>query len=86
MSGTTAMLVDVILALIVIEAAVLWRWSRRRAPRSRPELMLVLASGACLILAVRAAIADAATVLLAALAAAGIVHMAWLMVSLRGRE
>jgi hypothetical protein len=86
MTSTTAMLVNVILALIVIEAAVLWRWSGRRAPQSRPALMLVLASGACLVLAVRAAMAGAAVALLAALAAAGIVHMAWLMVSLRRRE
>jgi len=85
-SGATAMLVDVIGVLIVVEAAVLWGWSGRHAARARPALMLVLASGACLVLAVRAAIAGAATILLATLAAAGIVHLAWLIVSLRGRE
>jgi len=85
MSGTTAMLVDIILALILIEAAILWRWSGRRAPARRPALMLVLASGACQVLAVRAAMTGAAAALLAALTAAGIVHMAWLIVSLRER-
>lgn len=83
MTGTPALLVDAILVLIAVEAAILWRWSGRRSTRARPAIMLVLASGACLLLAVRAALAGSGSALLAALTCAGIVHVAWLIASFR---
>lgn len=56
-----------ILALVVVEAAllVLWRWRMRQGPRPR-EIVFNLASGAALLLALYGALADASWVAIAA--------------------
>lgn len=71
-------LVDVILALVVVEVAALV-WFRRRTGRG-PEplgLLATAAAGGCLLLALRAALADADPIwIAAALAGAGLAHLA----------
>ncbi len=70
--------VDLVLALMVVEAALL-AWHRRRSGRGVPvaELLAFLLAGACLLLALRAALVGASWVwVAAALAGAGAAHLA----------
>lgn len=70
--------VDLVLALVAAEAALLV-WHRRRTGRGVPvaELLAFLAAGACLLLALRAALAGASPLwIAAALAGAGAAHLA----------
>ncbi len=79
MSGLFASgrVVDLVLALIALEA-VLLTWHRRRSGRGLPaaELLAFLLAGACLLLALRAALVGASWVWIAApLAGAGAAHL-----------
>jgi cytochrome c oxidase assembly factor CtaG len=70
--------VDFVLVVMAVEAALL-AWHRRRSGRGVPvaELAAFLAAGACLLLALRAALAGASWVwIAAALAGAGAAHLA----------
>lgn len=71
-------LIDLILALVVVEVVAL-AWVRRRTGRG-PEplgLLATAAAGGCLLLALRAALADADPIwIAAALAGAGLAHLA----------
>lgn len=78
-------IVDVALALVALEAAALlaWRWRRSRGPSSL-ALIGNLASGAFLMLAVRAALTDADwTIVAACLLGALLAHLADLRLRLR---
>ncbi|RVU20740.1 hypothetical protein [Methylobacterium oryzihabitans] len=76
-------LVDLALVLVAAEAGLLLLWRRRRGP-GRAALLVNLASGACLMLALRAALAGAPGFwLAAALAGAGAAHVADLWLRLR---
>lgn len=80
-------LIDIILALMVIEAVALLVW-RRRTGRglSSAAILLNVAAGACLMGALRAAIVGAgASWILGGLALALVMHMADLAVRLRER-
>ncbi len=80
-------LIDIILALMVIEAVALLVW-RRRTGRglSSAAILLNVAAGACLMGALRAAIVGAgAGWILGCLALALVMHMADLAVRLRER-
>lgn len=70
--------VDLVLALVALEAALLgWHW--RRSGRGVPiaEALAFLLSGACLMLALRAALVGASWEWVAApLAGAGVAHLA----------
>jgi hypothetical protein len=80
---TSGHVVDVALLIVAAEAGLLVLWRRRRRPG--PGALLVnLASGACLMLALRAALAGApGSWLAAALAGAGAAHVADLGLRLR---
>jgi hypothetical protein len=83
---SSGLVVDLVLALVVFEAGVL-AWYRRRHGRGVPvgEMLAFLAAGACLLLALRAALVGASwTWVAAALAGAGAAHVADL--SLRWRR
>ncbi len=70
--------VDLVLVLVAVEAALL-AWHCRRSGRGVPvaELLACLAAGACLLLALRAALVGASWVwTAAALAGAGVAHAA----------
>jgi hypothetical protein len=56
----TGRIVDLLLALVILESAVLWAY-RRASGRGVPTSALIanLASGACLLLALRAALSGA---------------------------
>ncbi|MEH3148728.1 MAG: hypothetical protein PGN34_26170 [Methylobacterium frigidaeris] len=76
-------IVDAALLLVAAEAVCLALWRRRRRPGAG-VLLVNLASGACLMLALRAAIAGAPGIwLAAALAGAGAAHIADLWLRLR---
>jgi len=69
--------VDLVLVLVVAEAALLV-WHRRRSGRGVPvaQALAFLAAGACLMLALRAALVDASWEWVAApMAAAGAAHL-----------
>jgi hypothetical protein len=69
-------LIEIILAGVVIEAAVLYLWLRRRAPALVPAVLLFLGSGALLLLAVRLAMdGESGTTVAGALLLAGILHV-----------
>ncbi|MEQ8858857.1 MAG: hypothetical protein RIC56_09435 [Pseudomonadales bacterium] len=86
MDGAWTWLIDGILLLVLIEALLLW-WRQRQAPRrDRLASQLTLASGAGLMLALRAAIVDSSSGLLLALALALVAHAAWLFISLPARS
>jgi len=72
-----AILPDAILALVVIEfiALVAWRMRRGRGPTPL-DIAANLAAGACLLLAIRAALLGQESMLLAFLAASGVAHVA----------
>jgi hypothetical protein len=78
-------LVEWIIGAMVIEAVVLWLWHRRRG--SGPilsEVLTILASGICLMLALRAALRGEPALQVAIwLGAAGIAHVADLWVRWR---
>ncbi|ACA18090.1 conserved hypothetical protein [Methylobacterium sp. 4-46] len=68
-------IVDLVLALVALEAVALTAWRRRAGRPGLPGLLVNLASGACLMLALRAALVGAAWTWIAlALAGAGIAH------------
>ena len=70
--------VDLVLALMAVEAALL-AWHRRRSGRGVPvaELLAFLLAGACLLLALRTALVGASWEwIAAALAGAGAAHLA----------
>jgi hypothetical protein len=78
-------LVDLILGLLVVEAALLWGWRRRSASavpaRGLPATLL---SGACLLLALRVALTGGDTRwLLLSLSAALLAHLSDLYLRLR---
>lgn len=81
-------LVDLVLVLVALEAAVIVWW--HRAPDRRADglrLLVTLCAGAILMLAVRLALSGTAPpVILALLAAAGLAHLAdlWLRWRRRG--
>lgn len=80
MSGIFAsgLVVDLVLALVALEAGLL-AWYRRRSGRGVPvgEMLAFLAAGACLLLALRAALVGASWGWVAApLAGAGAAHLA----------
>jgi hypothetical protein len=76
--------VDLALLLVAAEAVILVLWRRRGRGPARAGLFINLASGACLMLAVRAAVTGASWTWLAlALAAAGAAHVADLWLRLR---
>lgn len=78
---TLAVLVDAVIALTLLEAALLFVWRRGLARALLPTLL----AGLCLMLAVRAAVQGGCTVcVLAALAAAGIAHAVDLWLRARG--
>ena len=81
MSVTVAW-IDVILALVLLEAIALSVWLRRRHQRFIP-LLVNLTAGACLLLAVRAALSDMPGLVLAALTAALLAHLVDLRYRLR---
>lgn len=68
---------EAILALVAVEffALILWRMKRGKGP-SPLDIAANLAAGACLLLAVRAALLGQETMLLAFLAASGLAHVA----------
>jgi hypothetical protein len=72
-----AFLPEAILALVVVEfiALVIWRARRGKGP-SPLDIAANLAAGACLLLAVRAALLGQETMLLVFLAASGLAHVA----------
>jgi len=77
-------LIDLILLLVAAEALLVWWVLRRRSPRGRAlTVQLTLASGACLLLAVRAALADSTQGLLLSLTAGFAVHLAYMALTLR---
>lgn len=89
MSGLFASgrVVDLVLALVAAEAALL-AWHRRRTGRGVPvaELLAFLGAGACLLLALRAALVGASWVwVAAALAGAGAAHLVDLRLRWRRR-
>lgn len=68
---------DAILALVVLECVALIAWRLRRGKGPSPlDIAANLAAGACLLLAVRAALMGDEIVLLVALAASGLAHVA----------
>jgi hypothetical protein len=70
--------VDLVLAIMAVEAGLL-AWHRRRSGRGVPvaELLAFFAAGACLLLALRAALVGASWMwTAAALAGAGVAHAA----------
>ncbi|KMO35932.1 hypothetical protein ACQVP2_00785 [Methylobacterium aquaticum] len=80
---TGSHIVDVALLIVAAEAVLLVLWRRRRGP-GRGALLVNLASGACLMLALRAVLAGAPGYwLAAALAGAGTAHVADLWLRLR---
>lgn len=72
-----AFLPEAILALVVVEfiALVVWRARRGKGP-SALDIAANLAAGACLLLAVRAALLGEEAMLLVFLAASGLAHVA----------
>lgn len=80
-------LVDLILALVVLEAIVLVLWHRRTGRGLVPrDLLPNLAAGACLLLALRAVLAEAPWYCAsAALAGAGLAHLLDLGLRWRGK-
>ena len=76
--ATAAYLVNAVLVITLIEAAVLMLWHRLTGRGVPPrEFALNLVSGLCLMVTLRAALADAAWPWIAAgLAAAGMAHAA----------
>lgn len=69
-------MVDFILALVLVEVAgfaLFWAWKRRGL--SPATLAANLAAGACLLLAVRAALTDETWLLTIALVSAGLAHL-----------
>lgn len=69
-------MVDFILALVIVEVigfALFWAWKKRGL--SPFTLAANLAAGACLLLAVRAALTDQTGLLTIALAGAGVAHV-----------
>ncbi len=76
-------IVDAALLIVAAEAALFVLWRRRGGP-GRGALLINLASGACLMLALRAVLAGAPGYwLAAALAGAGAAHVADLWLRLR---
>ncbi|MEY3552209.1 MAG: hypothetical protein RL735_557 [Pseudomonadota bacterium] len=75
-----AFLPEAILALVALECAALiyWRLKRGRGPAPL-DIVANLAAGACLLLAVRAALLGDAAMLLVFLAASGLAHVFDLM-------
>lgn len=83
MDGSWTLLIDAILVVVALEAIALWR-RQRQAPRyRRVASQLTLASGAALMLGMRAAIVDSSVGLLLALTLALAAHAAWLVVSMQ---
>lgn len=78
----TGRLVEWIIGAMLVEALVLWLWHRRHGNGLAPSAVLtILASGICLMLALRAALRGEPSVSVAAwLGAAGIAHAADLWV------
>jgi hypothetical protein len=78
----TGRIVEWIIGAMLIEAVVLWRWHRRRGSGLAPLAVLtIVASGICLMLALRTALrAEPAWQVAAWLGAAGIAHAADLWV------
>lgn len=77
--------VEMILLLVAAEAAVLW-WFARRTGRGTGPLLATLAAGACLLLALRAALVQSGALWIGAfLAAALIAHTFDLAARLRSR-
>lgn len=85
MDGTWTLLIDAVLVLVALEALALW-WRQRQAPRvQRFGTQLILASGAALMLAIRAAIVDSASGVLLALTLALAAHATWLFLCVLAR-
>jgi hypothetical protein len=81
------LLIDAILVVVALEALVLWRLQRHIPDqRARAATQLTLAAGACLMLAVRAALSGSTLGLLLAMAAALLCHGGYLFMTVPGRR
>lgn len=85
-AATVTVIVDGILVLIALELLAAWLLGRRRPDVGRAPLLATLAAGSALVLALRAALAGAPTVVLAALTAAFLAHAAYLYLTLGTRR
>jgi hypothetical protein len=87
MTGAWTLLIDIILVMVALEALVLWRLQRHAAdPRARAATQLTLAAGACLMLAIRAALSGSIVGLMTAMTAALLCHAAYLFLTVPGRR
>ena len=85
-ASTVTVIVDGILALIALEVLAAWFMVRRRPGIAQAPLLATLAAGGSLVLALRAALADAPVGVLIALTGAFIAHAAYLYFTLGARR